>query len=84
MKITSDEYFDHENKINIYSFRLEKFGKFHEFFLKDKKIIKRWIKILRLYCVSSNFETSYQIEETLGSGHFAKVKNLFKCFKILF
>ena len=73
MKISSYEVYDKENEMHVYVFRLEKFGKFHEFFLKDKKIINRWIQILKLYCISTDFDHQYEVLEKLGSGHFAKV-----------
>ena len=73
MKISSYELYDKPNETHAYVFRLEKFGKFHEFFLKDKKIINKWIQILKLYCISSDFDHQYEILEQIGSGHFAKV-----------
>ena len=73
MKISSYELYDKMNEMNVYVFRLEKFGKFHEFFLKDKKIINKWIQILKLYCISGDFDRQYEILEKIGSGHFAQV-----------
>lgn len=73
MKISSYEFYDNEKKMHIYVFRLEKFGKFHEFFLKDRKITNRWIQTLKLYCISSDFDIKYELLEEIGSGHFAKV-----------
>jgi hypothetical protein len=81
MKISSYEVYDKENEMHVYVFRLEKFGKFHEFFLKDKKIILKWIQILKLYCVSSDFDHQYEILEKVGSGHFAKVLLFFYIIK---
>ncbi len=73
MRISSYELYDKANETHAYVFRLEKFSKFHEFFLKDKKIINKWIQILKLYCISSDFDHQYEVYELIGSGHFAKV-----------
>lgn len=81
MKLTQEEFYDKETKLNIYVFRLEKFGKYHEFFLKQKNTFKKWVKILKLYCVSCDYELSYKTIGLLGSGHFAKVIKYFQLNK---
>ena len=78
MKLTQEEFYEKETKLNIYVFRLEKFGKYHEFFIKQKNSFKKWVKILKLYCVSCDYELCYKTIGPLGSGHFAKVINIFQ------
>lgn len=81
MKLTQEEFYDKETKLNIYVFRLEKFGKYHEFFLKQKNSFKKWVKILKLYCVSCDYDLCYKTIGPLGSGHFAKVRNILELIK---
>lgn len=58
-------------------FYLEKFNKRHEFYCKNVENIRKFINILKLYCVSSNFLNNYKILDTLGKGHFSQVPNNF-------
>ena len=57
----------------IYVFKLEKFGKVHEFFLKDRKIVGLWVKVLRQYCVCNDYSQIYIDPAQIGKGHFATV-----------
>lgn len=73
MRLSTDDFYDKERKIRVFIFRLQKFGKVHEFYVKDKKVYNKLLQILRLYCVSGDFDTNYEIVEKIGSGHFANV-----------
>ena len=73
MRLFTDSFYDKERKIKVLIFRLQKFGKVHEFFVKDKKLYNKLIQILRIYCISSDFDMNYEIVEKIGSGHFANV-----------
>lgn len=73
LKIINIDTYDLISKKPIPAFRLEKFGKYHEFSHKDPNQIKAWVRILRLYCVSNDFESRYERSSMLGKGHFAKV-----------
>ena len=73
LKIINIDTYDLVSKKPIPAFRLEKFGKYHEFSQKDPNQIKAWVRILRLYCVSNDFESRYERSSMLGKGHFAKV-----------
>ena len=73
LKLIKVDSYDILSKKTLPSFRLEKYGKFHEFSNKDPIQIKAWIRILRLYCVSNDFDSRFERNALLGKGHFAKV-----------
>ena len=73
LKLINVDTYDLLSKKTFPAFRLEKFGKFHEFSHKDPNQIKAWVRILRLYCISNDFEQRYERNSLLGKGHFAKV-----------
>lgn len=73
LKIVIIDSLDSLSKKNFPAFRLEKFGKFHEFAHKDINEINKWVRVLRLYCISNDFESRYERQSILGKGHFAKV-----------
>lgn len=73
LKLIAIDAYDIIGKKALPAFRLEKFGKFHEFSNKDSNQVKSWIRVLRLYCVSNDFECIYERHSLLGKGHFAKV-----------
>lgn len=83
MKLTSESIYDKEKNIKVYIFRLSKFGKYHEFFIKDKNLYEKLLQILRLYCISSDFDAHYKIGEKIGYGHFAKVFQ-YEFLKVIF
>lgn len=60
----------------FYTFKLEKFGKFHEFFLNNQEMAETWIKKLKKYCICNDFKRYYQECEQIGKGHFAIVKKV--------
>lgn len=56
-------------------FSLEKFDQRHEFSSPNKEVIKKCINVLKLYCISNDFQDHYKILEVLGKGHFSQVLN---------
>ena len=60
-------------------FSLEKFSQRHEFSSNDKDMMKKFISVLKLYCISADFQNNYKILEVLGKGHFSQV-NFFYFF----
>ena len=72
LNISEIIFTDFQN-IRLYGFKLHKNNEEITLYHKNKKIIKYWIKVLKLYCVAKDFYQSYYILEKLGVGHFAQV-----------
>ena len=58
-------------------FTLEKLNQKHEFSSTDNAVVKKFINILKLYCISNDFQNKYKILDVLGKGHFSQVFNFF-------
>jgi len=54
-------------------FSLEKFNHRHEFFSNKQNTITKFISVLKLYCISTDFQSNYKILEVLGKGNFSQV-----------
>lgn len=72
LNISEIIFTDFQN-MRLYGFKLQKNKEEISFYHKNKKVIKYWIKVLKLYCVANDFYQSYYILEKLGVGHFAQV-----------
>lgn len=80
LRINSEEIVLPEKENNgqnvFYTFKLEKFGKVHEFFLNNQEMAEAWIRKLKKYCICNDFKKYYQECEQIGKGHFAIVKKV--------
>lgn len=68
-------------------FSLEKFNQRHEFSSgskHDKGIVQKFVGILKLYCISTDFLNNYKILDVIGKGHFSQVPFFFLQFFIAF
>lgn len=62
------------NEKPLFTFRMKKFYKFYDFYSNSLETIKKWFSVLKIYCISQDFNTSYEKLELLGKGNFAKVR----------
>ena len=67
------DYHQKRHSEYTYYISLEKSNHTRFMFIHDGQTLIRLMSILKNFCVLSNFNTTYEILEFIGSGHFAEV-----------